>query len=282
MNQEGHGRRYSREEKRKILLFLEENTYKKTSERFNISETTLARWRKILTQSVSDIKVKIIIGMNQYWLDYLNEKIANGVWENYDDAIREILRYYDKNTKDEPIAAITEKEFSTSIEEKLTEHLSNNPEIHSMIAIQKDKIKFRLKAWPSENIKPLLSKWIGLKEAKSTFTINFNNSKYILQASQEQAFYINIDNRKAIQNYTLPDDMNEFTRYTKKDYDKIQEIIDNDTFQREYILGIKVSDFDSPWYFFALIHKEKTVPSDIIHDFYKTIRIHISTLKNKK
>ncbi len=40
------GKRYSNEEKQKILEFLKDHTYWETENKFNVSQTTLARWSK--------------------------------------------------------------------------------------------------------------------------------------------------------------------------------------------------------------------------------------------
>jgi predicted regulator of Ras-like GTPase activity (Roadblock/LC7/MglB family) len=40
------GRRYSREEKKEILQFRQTHTYQETSQKFGVSEMTLARWSK--------------------------------------------------------------------------------------------------------------------------------------------------------------------------------------------------------------------------------------------
>ncbi|MHA2038578.1 MAG: roadblock/LC7 domain-containing protein [Candidatus Hodarchaeales archaeon] len=43
------GKRYSNEKKQEILEFLKEHTYYETENRFNVSQTTLARWSKELS-----------------------------------------------------------------------------------------------------------------------------------------------------------------------------------------------------------------------------------------
>lgn len=43
------GKRYSNEEKRNILEFLKDHTYWETQNKFNVSQTTLARWSKELS-----------------------------------------------------------------------------------------------------------------------------------------------------------------------------------------------------------------------------------------
>jgi predicted regulator of Ras-like GTPase activity (Roadblock/LC7/MglB family) len=50
------GKRYSKEEKQKILDFLKNHTYEETQNEFKVSQTTLARWSK---ESNTNIKSKL-------------------------------------------------------------------------------------------------------------------------------------------------------------------------------------------------------------------------------
>ena len=73
MSERSHGRRYSFAEKKEILDYLERNTYKDTSEKYKISETTLSRWKKTIKSGSKKNRLKIIISLPKFWLEYLNE-----------------------------------------------------------------------------------------------------------------------------------------------------------------------------------------------------------------
>src|SRR5512137_2496113 len=128
MQQESHGNRYSDKEKHDILIYLENHTYKETCDKFSISETTLARWRKTLSSSVSDIMSRIIVSIPPFWLDYLNDNIANGVWKNYDDAIIQLVRFYNNANKQES-SIVTDVDFTSQLEEYAKKLEIQNPDI---------------------------------------------------------------------------------------------------------------------------------------------------------
>ena len=96
MSEKHHGRRYLFPEKKEILKYLEKHTYKDTSEKYRISEPTLARWRNMIKSESKKNKVKLVISLPKFWLEYLNEQIESDVWEDYSDAILNVIRYYFK------------------------------------------------------------------------------------------------------------------------------------------------------------------------------------------
>ena len=100
MSEKGHGRRYSFSERKEILEFLENHTYKETNEIYGISETTLSRWRKTIKSESKKNKMKIVISLPKFWLEYLNDQIESDVWDNYSDAVLSTIRYYFKNQKE--------------------------------------------------------------------------------------------------------------------------------------------------------------------------------------
>ena len=130
MSERDHGRRYSFEEKKEILGYLEQHTYKVTSEKYEISETTLSRWKKAIKSGSKKNNSKIIISLPKFWLEYLNEEIESDVWENYSDAFLSILRDHFKNQKSMQNA---DSKYLEEVKEVIPNLIDLNPDIDSML-----------------------------------------------------------------------------------------------------------------------------------------------------
>ncbi|MFX0103095.1 MAG: helix-turn-helix domain-containing protein, partial [Candidatus Hodarchaeota archaeon] len=220
------GRRYSEQEKYEILNYLQNHTYKDTSAFFNISEQTLARWKRSLSLSVSDQNAKIVLGIPSYWLDYLNDKIAQNVWENYDDAILNIIKSYDRTQKS--LGSVQDdNEFISQLSVILEELIENNPEIDAILARNRISIEFQSKLWPSSEVNPLLKGWNRFLTHEKESVVNFAGMKYIIT-------------------YGIPEQI----VYAKSHKNSTgMKKIAND-----YICGVRKEFSRNTWYFFALVN----------------------------
>ena len=79
MSEKIHGRRYSFPEKKEIIKYLEDHTYKDTCEKFGVSEPTLARWKKLIKSKSKKNKLKLVISIPKFWFQYLTEQIESDV-----------------------------------------------------------------------------------------------------------------------------------------------------------------------------------------------------------
>ena len=149
-----HGRRYLFKEKKDILDYLEKHTYKDTSEKFKISETTLSRWKKEIKSGSKINRTKIIISIPKFWLEYLNEQIEADVWENYSDAILKIIRDYVKLAKD------ADSNYLERVKEILPSLVNLNPNIESMLISSSNEVIYKTEQWEStEGILNLIKIW---------------------------------------------------------------------------------------------------------------------------
>jgi hypothetical protein len=154
MSERKHGRRYSFKEKKDILDYLEKHTYKDTSEKFNISETTLSRWRKEIKSGSKYNRSKIIISLPKFWLEYLNEQIEADKWEDYSDAIITIIRDYVKLAKD------ADSNYLERAKEILPSLVNLNPNIDSMLLFSANDIIYKTDKWEStKGISNLIKSW---------------------------------------------------------------------------------------------------------------------------
>ncbi len=154
MSERKHGRRYSFKEKKDILDFLENHTYKDTSEKFNISETTLSRWRNEIKSGSKYNKTKIIISLPKFWLEYLNEQIEADVWEDYSDAVLTIIRDYVKLAKD------ADSNYLKRAKEILPTLVNLNSNIESMLVSSSNEVIYKTEKWESaEEILDLIKIW---------------------------------------------------------------------------------------------------------------------------
>ncbi len=274
MKQESHGRRYSSKEKRDILLYLETHTYKETSKMHKISETTLARWRKSLIQSVSDIKAKIIVGINQYWLDYLNEKIANGKWKNYDEAVLDLLRTYDSINK-EQLINISNDEILSKLENFMQNIVEQDPTIKDYVVVSDNEIKYKTPSWPSDDILPLINTWNQLYQEGNPIT-QFNGIKYVLKISGNQALFTNVGPSQQIEI-----NFDKYNNGLKKSNTLSLEEWEKHNIEKDYICGIEVDFFERSWFFLAHFKKKRYQSFDIIYNFYNSVRKIITPISAK-
>ncbi|MHA2183216.1 MAG: leucine-rich repeat domain-containing protein [Promethearchaeota archaeon] len=157
MSERKHGRRYSFKEKQDILDYLEKHTYKDTSEKFKISETTLSRWRNEIKSGSKKNRSKIIISLPKFWLEYLNEEIESDVWENYSEAFLSILRDHFRNQKSMQNA---DSKYLDKIKGLIPKLLDLNPDIDSILLTNSTKILHKTERWEStEGISNLIEEW---------------------------------------------------------------------------------------------------------------------------
>jgi len=187
MSEKIHGRRYSFSEKKEILKYLENHTYKDTCEKYGISEPTLARWRKMIKSESKKNKLKLIISLPKFWLEYLNEQIESDVWEDYSDAILNLIRYYFKS---ETSIKNVNSTYIENIEKVISNFIKLTPDIDSIIVSNSTEVLYKTKRWEStEGINDLIEEWKKLslvwKKANSKKEryakkkqIWFQNSKY--------------------------------------------------------------------------------------------------------
>ena len=176
MSERKHGRRYLFKEKKDILDYLEKHTYKDTSERFRISETTLSRWRKEIKSGSKINRTKIIISLPKFWLEYLNEQIESDVWENYSDAILNVIRYYFKaKTSNQNV----DSSYLKNIEKVVSTFLNSNPDIDSVALANSTKVLYKTEQWGStEGIIQFIESW---KKSSRIKEIQFENNKYLIR-----------------------------------------------------------------------------------------------------
>ena len=157
MSERNHGRRYSFEEKKEILDYLERHTYKGTSEKYLISETTLSRWKKALKSGSKKNRSKIIISLPKFWLEYLNEQIEADEWEDYSDAILTIIRFYFRSQQASKHA---DSKYLESAKEILPSLVNLNPNIESMLLSSFNEVLYKTEQWEStEGILNLIKIW---------------------------------------------------------------------------------------------------------------------------
>jgi len=189
MSEKNHGRRYSFTEKKEILNYLETHTYKDTCEKFGISEPTLARWRKMIKSESKKNRQKLVISLPKFWFEYLNDQIESDVWDDYSDAILNVIRYYFKSQTSIQNVNST---YIDNIEKVISTFLRLNPDIDSILLTNSTKILHKTDRWEStEGISNLIEEWEKLsgewkkarsgkiKERPAKITeFKFQNNKY--------------------------------------------------------------------------------------------------------
>ncbi|MFX1324352.1 MAG: leucine-rich repeat domain-containing protein [Promethearchaeota archaeon] len=186
MSERKHGRRYTFKEKRGILDYLEKHTYKDTSERFEISETTLSRWRKEMKSGSNTNKTKIIVSLPKFWLEFLNEQIETDVWEDYSDAFLSILRDYFRNRTSKRKEDAKYLDNAKAMIPKLLELRPSY--IDSMLLASSNEVLYKTKGWgSSEGIIQLIKSWKKLNNdwkknmANKIKEISFQNNTYSIR-----------------------------------------------------------------------------------------------------
>lgn len=157
MSERDHGRRYSFAEKKEILDYLERNTYKDTSKKYKISETTLSRWKKAIKSGSKKNSSKIIISLPKFWLEYLNEEIESDVWENYSEAFLSILRDHFRNQK---LMQNADLKYLDNVKAIIPKLLELNPNIDAMLLSKENEVIYQSERWGStEGIQNLIENW---------------------------------------------------------------------------------------------------------------------------
>jgi len=157
MSENNHGRRYSFAEKKEILDYLEKNTYKDTSEKYKISETTLSRWKKAIKSGSKKNSSKIIISLPKFWLEYLNEQIESDAWENYSDAFLSILRDHFRNQKSMQNA---DSKYLEEVKDIFPTLVNLNLDVDSMLLANSNEVIYKTEQWGStEGIQNLIKIW---------------------------------------------------------------------------------------------------------------------------
>lgn len=189
MSERNHGRRYSFAEKKEILDYLGKNTYKNTSENYSISETTLSRWKKAIKSGSKINRTKIIISLPKFWLEYLNDQIESDVWEDYSDAILNIIRYYFKS---QTSIKNVDSTYIENVEKVIATFIKLTPDIDSILVSNSTKVLHKTEQWEStDGINNLIEVWKKLssdwkksisgkiRERPAKITeLEFQNNKY--------------------------------------------------------------------------------------------------------
>ncbi|MFX1277910.1 MAG: leucine-rich repeat domain-containing protein [Promethearchaeota archaeon] len=176
MSERKHGRRYSFKEKKDILDYLGKHTYKDTSEKFKISETTLSRWRKEIKSGSKYNRSKIIISLPKFWIEYLNDQIESDVWEDYSDAILNLIRYY---FKAKTSIHNVDSSYLKNIEKVVSTFLKSNPHIDSVALANSTKVLYKTERWGStEGLIQFIESW---KKSGKREEIQFENNNYFIR-----------------------------------------------------------------------------------------------------
>ena len=229
MENQVHGRRYSPKEKGKILEYLETHTYKETCSQFNISEPTIARWKRAQASSVSDSKSKIIITISHYWLDYLNEKIQEDIWADYSTAVQDLLKHYARTQVNDNF---TQNKITliSKIQTAVTQLNQQSFDYDQIAALTKHDILFQSNERETPNkYQALRRQWKrALYGRKNSNSITLDEQKYIiLSFTPEQIVFL------------------------KQNTDTTEERAKNK--QREYICGVRRKIDQKMCYFFMEI-----------------------------
>jgi hypothetical protein len=157
MSEKNHGRRYSFSKKKEILKYLENHTYKETCKKYGISEPTLSRWRKMIKSESKKNRLKLIISLPKFWLEYLNEQIEADVWEDYSDAILNLIRYYFRS---QTSIQNVDSTYIENIEKVISTFIKLTPDIDSIVVSNSTKVLHKTERWEStEGINNLIEDW---------------------------------------------------------------------------------------------------------------------------
>ena len=187
MSERNHGRRYSFTEKKEILSYLEFHTYKDTCEKYGISEPTLARWRKMIKSESKKNRQKLVVSLPKFWFEYLNDQIESDVWEDYSDAILNVIRYYFRS---QTSIQNVDSTYIENIEKVIATFIKLTPDIDSIIVSNSTKVLYKTKRWESteginnliEDWKELSREWKKASSKKERYAkikeFRFQNSRY--------------------------------------------------------------------------------------------------------
>ena len=165
-------------ERKNILEYLENHTYKDTCEKYGISETTLSRWRKKINERKKKNRLKIIISLPKFWLEYLNKEIESDVWEDYSDAILSIIRYYSKSQKSIQQA---DSKYLEKVKEIIPNLENLNPNIDSMLLSSPNEVIHKTERWEStDGIRDLIEIWRKASSGKLR-ECEFQNETYYVR-----------------------------------------------------------------------------------------------------
>lgn len=178
MREKLHGRRYSFSEKKEILNYLENHTYKETCTKYGISEPTLSRWKQTLKSERKKSRAKLTITLPKFWLEYLNEQITLDIWENHSDAILKIIRYYFRHQKS---IQYSDSVYLEDAKEIIPNLLKLNPNIDSLLLSSSNEVIYKTELWEStEGIRNLIENWKKASSGKLK-EFEFQNETYYIR-----------------------------------------------------------------------------------------------------
>lgn len=149
MSENGHGKRFKPSEKHVIMDYLTNHTYKQVSERFKVSEPTIARWRKsMMSESNSLLDKKIHLTLPDFWFEYLNEILEGGaLGDNYNQVFVNILRNYAKNQIAQKQSSEAFSQYLRKINDLITNTMKRSPEIEAFLVVYQNKILIKTEEW---------------------------------------------------------------------------------------------------------------------------------------
>ena len=157
MRGRNHGRRYSFSEKKDILDYLENHTYKEACTKYGISEPTLSRWRQTLKSERKKNRAKLTITLPKFWLEFLNDQIRLEIWEDHSDAVLKIIRYYFRHQKSIQHA---DSKYLEDVKEIIPNLLKLNPNIDSLLLSSSNEVIYKSERWESiEGVNNLIKIW---------------------------------------------------------------------------------------------------------------------------
>jgi len=178
MKGRNHGRRYTFSEKREILDYLENHTYKEACTKYGISEPTLSRWRQALKSERKKNRAKLTITLPKFWLEFLNEQITLDIWKDHSDAILNTIRYYLRHQKSIHHA---ESKYLEDVKELIPNLLKLNPNIDSLLLSSSNEVIYKTKRWKStEGILDLIENWKKASSGKLK-EFEFQNETYYIR-----------------------------------------------------------------------------------------------------
>jgi hypothetical protein len=147
MDKNSNGKRYKPSEKNEILEFLESHTYKETFEKYNVSEPTIARWKKSLI-SLSDSNKTINLILPDFWREYLDELVENQLMgKDYTEIIVTFLRQYARNQIMKKKSTEALDKYLSNLETLISTTLHQSPEIEAFLVIFENKVFCKTDGW---------------------------------------------------------------------------------------------------------------------------------------
>lgn len=165
MSNKSHGKRFRPSEKYAILDFLKNHTYKEACEKFGVSETTLARWRKKIMSGSIEKKSKLMkITLPDFWQEYLEELIEDGMGESMEEVIIKILRAHARSQIAHKKTIEAVPDFIQKLQTIIPQAVDDHEEVESFAVWYNERIIYASEKWGSiEEISPIITSWKKVK-----------------------------------------------------------------------------------------------------------------------